>query len=123
MEQRTFDLAEFISASTGYLVSDMSSVYEVLNFVSGDELYTHQLPRVSEEFRDVFFKEHPEYAPILEESKTVTTENWEEKLADWKARFGETITLTPMEKGQHEYKNPTIEMLEMMGNNKEGNEG
>ena len=113
--EKTFDLADFISASTGYLVSDMSGVYDVLNFVTGDDLYTHQLPRACDEFKAVFFKENPQYAPILEESTTVDTENWAEKLADWKARFGDTITLTPLKKGQHEEKNPIIEMLEMMG--------
>ena len=114
METQTFDLAEFISASTGMLVSDMDGVYNVLDFVTGEPLMTHQLPRASEVFKDVFFKENPQYAPILEESKEVTTENWQDYLANWKARFGETITLKPLKAGQYTPKNPIEEMAEMM---------
>jgi hypothetical protein len=44
---RTFDLGDVLSITTGRLVSQrgMDGIYDVLNFMTGDDLMTHQLPK------------------------------------------------------------------------------
>lgn len=40
-----FTTGEVISAGTGRLCCQMDGVYRILNYLTGDNLYTHQLPR------------------------------------------------------------------------------
>jgi hypothetical protein len=42
---KTFTLAAVLTITTGRLVSSMDDVYEILNHITGDNLFTHVLPR------------------------------------------------------------------------------
>lgn len=46
---KTFHISDLLSVTTGRLVSSrhMTGVYEILNFLTGDNLFTHQLPRAN----------------------------------------------------------------------------
>lgn len=46
-----FHISDILSVTTGRLVSNrhMGGIYDLLNFLTGDELFTHQLPRASRE--------------------------------------------------------------------------
>ena len=48
---KLFHISDILSVTTGYLVSNrhMDGVYDILNFLTKDELFTHQLPRASDE--------------------------------------------------------------------------
>lgn len=48
---KNFHLSDVLTVTTGRLVSSrhMEGVYEILNFLTGDNLYTHQLPRAMDE--------------------------------------------------------------------------
>ena len=44
---KLFHISDVLSVTTGRLVSSrhMDGIYEILNFLTGDNLFTHQLPR------------------------------------------------------------------------------
>ena len=48
---RDFHIGDILSVTTGRLVSPrrMDGVYDILNFMTGDNLFTHQLPRAARE--------------------------------------------------------------------------
>lgn len=48
---KLFHISDVLSVTTGHLVSSrgMEGVYDILNFLTGDDLYTHQLPRAMRE--------------------------------------------------------------------------
>lgn len=48
---KTFHISDVLSVTTGRLVSSrhMDGIYEILNFLTGDNLFTHQLPRAMRE--------------------------------------------------------------------------
>ena len=48
---RLFHISDILSITTGRLVSNrhIDGVYDILNFLTGDDLFTHQLPRASRE--------------------------------------------------------------------------
>ena len=48
---KLFHISDLLSVTTGRLVSSrhVGGVYEILNFLTGDNLYTHQLPRAMDE--------------------------------------------------------------------------
>jgi hypothetical protein len=45
MPTKRFPIAVVLSATTGHLLCNMDDVYAILNHVTGDNLFTHQLPR------------------------------------------------------------------------------
>lgn len=64
MESKTFPLGTVLSITTGYLLAPngIGGVYEILNFMTGDNLYTHQLPRVGRECAPYLLKQFPALA-------------------------------------------------------------
>jgi hypothetical protein len=50
-KMKQFHIGDILSVTTGRLVSSrhIDGLYEILNFLTGDELYTHQLPRAMRE--------------------------------------------------------------------------
>lgn len=54
-----FEIATVLSITHECLLTDISSVYKVLNFMTGDKLFTHQLPRARDFVRPFLFHQHP----------------------------------------------------------------
>jgi cytochrome c len=115
-EERTFELLDVISATSGYLVTDkgIGAVYDVLNFMTGESIYTHQIPRVSREARAAILVYHPWLAEVFEESKSVTKDNWREFATKWESEHGIGITVRQMTVHEHERIDPRSELVEMV---------
>ena len=47
---REFPLGVVLSITTGKLLCPIGDVYDILNFLTGDNLFTHQLPRAMREW-------------------------------------------------------------------------
>lgn len=111
---RDFDISDVLSVTTGILVSTrlIEGVYDILNFMSGESLFTHQLPRVSREAAPVILQQHPQLAEVSAEG--IGADNWELWLAEQRAKFGDTFTLTPMTIADHERIDPVSELAEMV---------
>lgn len=43
-----FKLGAVLSVTTGYLLCEIGELYKILNFITKQDLYTHQLPRAAE---------------------------------------------------------------------------
>jgi hypothetical protein len=54
---KDFTLGQVLSAMTGRLLCDIGGVYQVLNHITGDNLYTHVLPRACK-FASPILKAH-----------------------------------------------------------------
>ncbi len=111
---KDFHIGDIISAATGVLVSPrhIDGVYDILGFMTGESLFTHQLPRVGREAESVLLRQHPELAAAFEETKQVTRENWKEMLDGWVARYGEMLPVEPFTVDEHEYREPISELAE-----------
>jgi hypothetical protein len=109
---RAFHIGDVLSV-TGYkLVSPrlVEGVYDILNFMTGDNLYTHQLPRARDECRPYLLQQHPELANVDESS--VTAETWRVWLDQQIARFGETLSVKPLPAHAHQFIDPVSELAE-----------
>lgn len=113
MTTRTFTLAEVLSVTTGHLLCDIGKVYEILNFLTDDNLYTHQLPRALRECQPYVLAAYPQLAAV--DASGVTRENWQGWLAAQEQTLGTAFTLEPMRDGVHEYRDPLTELQEMAG--------
>lgn len=112
MSEKAFPTFAVLSVVTGRLLGDIGGVYEVLNFMTGESLFTHQLPRVSREAEPVILALHPELADAIAEAEQVNETNWSEWLATWTARYGQTITVPTLTIAQHERIDPISELAE-----------
>jgi hypothetical protein len=113
-QTKEFPTGAVLSVVTGILVSEnhMDGVYEVLNWMTGESLFTHQLPRVGREAEPVILAVHPELEQAKEEADQVNGDNWREWLKTWKGRYGETISVPRMPIAEHERIDPHSELAE-----------
>lgn len=110
---KDFALGDILSVTTGQLLSrrHMEGLYDILNFMTGDNLFTHQLPRAADEAKPFLLKQHPDLAGV--DASSVTKENWESWLEVQEAKFGATLSIEQMPSGTHQYRDPITELQEM----------
>ena len=62
--KKPFHIGDVLSITTGRLVSPrhIDGVYDILNFMTDDNLFTHQLPRACDECKPFLLKQFPQLA-------------------------------------------------------------
>lgn len=112
METRNFHIGDILSITTGCLVSPrhMEGVYDILNFMTGESLFTHQLPRVASEAEPVLLAQHPQLADA--DASGVTPENHQAWLEAAVAKYGKELPVKPMTADDHERIDPLSELAE-----------
>lgn len=111
---RKFHLGDILSITTGRLLSPrhMAGVYDILDYMTGDELYTHQLGRASQECKPYLLEELPFLSEI--DAESVTSDNWEQWLQEQVVKYGEYHDVRPIHPEDHEVIDP-VEELKQMG--------
>jgi hypothetical protein len=113
METRDFPTLDVLTTITGHMVvNDIGAVYAVLNWATGESVYTHQLPRIGRELRPVVVALHPELAAAVSESDQVNPDNWRAFADLWLDRYGPTISVPKLTAEQHERIDPLSELAE-----------
>jgi hypothetical protein len=122
--KKTFHLGDILSVTHDRLVSPrhMDGVYEICNWLTQDNLFTHQLPRVHDECKAALLLQLPDLnelakvsddeAAILKKSDPRWWESWLDRQVE---RFGMYRDVQPIPQGIHEYKDPIIEAEELVG--------
>jgi len=111
--EREFRTAAVLSAVYGWLLCDIGEVYDVLSFLTGRSVFTHELPSAGKQAAPHVFAQLPAIAGL--ELSHVTRENWREELAILEARFGPTLTLAPIGWNALADKSPLETLTEMVG--------
>lgn len=99
---------DVLSTITGRLIGEIGGVYEVLNWMTGESVFTHQLPRMREA-RPVMVAAHPSLQQAIDEAEQVNPGNWKEWRDRWLDRYGPTISVPKMNHHQHERIDPISE--------------
>ena len=107
---REFPLGVVLSITTGKLLCQIGDVYDILNFLTGDNLFTHQLPRAMRECRPSILAAHPRLADV--DAGMVNETNWQSWLADQVIEHGPSVELWPVSDGTHEFIDPLSELAE-----------
>ena len=110
---KRFHLGDVLSVTTGILMSPrrIEGVYDILNFMTGDNLFTHQIPRACREVTPALFQQHAWLRDI--ELNTMTPSEVAPTLAALVEKHGEFVTLLPM--SDYTPREPMAELSEMMG--------
>ncbi len=117
-QNRKFHLGDVLTVSTGALVSPrhMEGVYDILNYMTGDNLFTRQLPRALGECRPWILRQHPQLAEC--DASDVDKLNWEDWLSRQVDLFGEELTVEPIPQDDHERIDPITEAESMVNKDK-----
>jgi hypothetical protein len=111
---KTFHLGDILSVTTGKLVSPrhIDGVYDILNWMTGDNLFTHQLPRAMDECQGPLLAQHPGLAAVVppEDFGPDPKAGVEAWLAGQVAIYGETREVAPLADDVHGHVDPLDEL-------------
>lgn len=118
-ETKAFPAEYVFTVITGVLMAPDSAegngiggVYEILNWMTDESVFTHQLPRISREATPVIVEMHPTLQQAIDEAGQITPENWREWRDRWIDRYGPEIVVPKMTTDQHERIDPLSELVE-----------
>ena len=111
---KKFHLGDVLSITTSWLVSPrgMDGVYDILDFMVGESLFTHQLPRASDICKPALLEQYPQLNNI--NTSKVNRKNYKRWLARQVAKYGRELSVKPLAKDKYEVKDPITEAGEGM---------
>lgn len=119
-ESRTFfHLSDILSITTGRMVSTrgMEGVLDILEHLTGEEIFTSQIPRTIEVCAPALLDQLPQLRGI--EASNLNKRTFEPWLAEQVRKFGENLEVLPLNQGQYEPRNVLVELSEQLGKDKD----
>lgn len=120
-ETKDFHIGTILSITTPYLLAPnlIHDVYEILDYMTGDSNYTHQLPRVANECKPYLLEQHPALRDVDE--AWLKAQNYDDGERGMKVlreivyprmivKFGEFLPVRPIHPEDHEVVDPTEEL-------------
>jgi hypothetical protein len=120
MNTITLSTAQLVTLTDGRLACTMDEVYKALNEITGDNLYTHQLPRAMEFAQPELIKMHPwvENLPDMPSFNGLSQAEAKEQMEAWVAKIsadhGDTHEVPDLSE-QWVYVDPIAELVDKMG--------
>lgn len=113
-DTRDFPLADVLTVTTGRLLSHdhMAGVYRILNFLTGDDLMTHQLSRAAQACRPALVEQHP-WLDGLTPPEDIDAPDLLAWLIAQEATHGDTVSVTPITDWRH--IDPIEELVDRVG--------
>lgn len=117
---KDFDLGDILSVTTGLLVSPrlMDGVYDILNYMTEDSLFTHQLPRAAGECKEPLLTQHPQLRGVEAPDEFTDGDHVFAWLDSQKAIYGDSLPVAPLGTGgvgSHERRDPLAELAGLLG--------
>lgn len=106
--------AELITVGVGNLCTSMERVYDLSNFLTGDNLFTHQLPRAFKAYMPWVKKQHP----WLNDLPKIDGDNFKQVIKDAVEKHGDSHELQAMPNGEWQSCDPIQEAIDMVGKDK-----
>ena len=124
---KQFHLGDILSITTGRLVSirHIAGVYDILNYMTRDNLFTRQLSRASNECKPWLLRQHPQLAEV--DASNVTKDNCDRWLIAMVNKYAPAqglerlvkgwLDVEPIPQDDHERIHPYDELVRMRGTN------
>ncbi|MGI9503990.1 MAG: hypothetical protein ACR2RE_13155 [Geminicoccaceae bacterium] len=94
----------------------IGAIYELLNYMTGDNLFTHQLPRAGKSCLPHILSQHPELRDVTDYiCEQCEQGNIDSVRSEMVQRFGETLNIAPISDGSYEGIDPVVELSQMRG--------
>ena len=111
--ERTFDLGSVLTVTTRRLFTDMDSLYDILNYLSNDIIFTHQIPRVLKAAQPYVLARYPQLIGVGQDVVIDGLEDAKAFLDSQKAVLGDSFALSPMPREMCEHIDPIEEAIEI----------
>jgi hypothetical protein len=118
MTQTLYGLDDILSITTGRLLSrrHVEGLYDILNYMTGDNLMTHQLPRAATVCGPALLDQHPQLRDVAPpEGDSITQEELFAWLDRAEEEYGKTLPVQPVASDVWESRNPIEELIDMVG--------
>lgn len=111
---RAFHLGDLLTVTTGRLVAPahMGGLHALLDYMTGDTLFTHQLVRAADECRPALLAQYP-FLSAIEPPEFRDAAHVEQWLAEMVAAHGAEFEVAPLAPEDHTHVNPLAEMAMM----------
>ncbi|MFE7727449.1 hypothetical protein ACFU5D_16840 [Streptomyces anthocyanicus] len=113
---RDFALDDILTMTTGRLLSrrHIDAVYDLANYMTGDNLMTHQLPRAADACGPALLEQHPQLRDAEPPADLDATDlmAW---IVNAEREHGETLPVAPLPPEAWEQRNPVEELCDMVG--------
>lgn len=122
MASKSFHIGDILTITTGHLVSKdhIGGAYNILNWMTNDSLFTHQLPRASEFCEPYLKRAFPDIAEVEYPTELEQTEEavlaWVDSMAEL---HGEWHEVHQLREGVWTHKDPFVELEEKLAPNQE----
>lgn len=115
MNTRSFHIGDILSITDGRLVSPrhVGGIYDILGWMTGESLMTHQLPRAMNECSGNLRAQHPDLAAIQVPAGLGGEDAVLAWLSEQVAVHGETREVAPLPEGEHTHVDPIAEIKMM----------
>lgn len=109
---KRFHLGTVLSVTTGKFVSPQGfgDVHRLLDHLTGDTLFTHQLPRATDECKPYLLARFPQLADVRTPGEFVSVVHVWDWLAEQVALHGEWLDVEPMPAVDHTRIDPMVEL-------------
>ena len=132
MATKQFGLRTILTVTTGRLLTEsegprdngIGRLYGILNWMTSDELFTHQLGRASQECSPWLLRWFPELEACGSGSSLdrldvlLATVGGDEAISQWVGEFSSVkpvYDIPKIPRDDHEYKNPLTELEDIVG--------
>ena len=131
-EPRTFPMGTVLSVTTGRLLAPegIGGLYDILNYCTGDQLFSHQLPRAADFVRPKLIELFPALGNVdtsqldtLEKKDTLTPKEYEMRVWTWleteiaALALGKNLSIPCFSEGWIS-KNPIQELVQLTSEGK-----
>ncbi|MBP5684567.1 MAG: hypothetical protein J6X02_04865 [Bacilli bacterium] len=117
--QKYFDLGAILNITTRRLFTSMDDIHDILSYLTGNKLYTHQLPRAEDFAQPYILSLYPELKGVGVDVEIHSAEDAKAFVDEQKKIFGEKLPLRPMPKSNgYSYVDPIEEAVEMTSGKK-----
>lgn len=114
---KQFHLSDIISCTTGHLISTrhIDGVYDLLGYMTGISLMTHQLPRANEPCAVELLIQHPQLREVTPPKGSTDEAAWFAWRDQLVTQYGEYLDVEPLPAGVYEAQDPIAELIAMRG--------
>lgn len=116
--KKEFSIEAALTVTTDRMfLKDIGDLYEILNYITGDSLFTHQLPRGARFAKPFILAACPILEDVTPEFVSASIEEigWDKTCDKIFAMLPKSISLEPAPEGVWNQKNPIEELIEMRG--------
>jgi hypothetical protein len=115
-QPRLYPLADILSVTTGRLLSHrhMDGLYDLLGYMTGDTLFTHQLPRAADTCAPALLAQHPQLRDVTPPDG-IDVHDLMAWITDTELLHGAELPVAPLDPGAWQRQNPVEELCDMVG--------